>query len=1319
MQKIIGRLIVGCVLACWLISNTDAQPTPPGYGTNLWIRLNGIASNNLVGIISNTIPDIYFEVQSKSDLIHDTQWVSTGFGVYGSELTNWTALVMTNVSRTNKAFFRIRSWADDGSGLPIWWQMQYFGITGVDPYENPAGDGWNNFQKFQNGMNPNVFYTPPAPQGVTVSYNTSTSTATINWQPSSGAVTGYSLTMPSGTVTLSFNTLSYADTDPNLATALISDDFSYGSTSFQLEALYSAGSSEPATADLRFGAPNIWLVEGARGSNFLAVSALPPGTTAIRLIREDTVAEYYFGNYSFTAFTDIPLTSFSNGLFYLPPGLTTAPADGYVDPATGCLNNSYWWFAQALNASGVPISQSVAFGLNNYYGTSTWPPYAGSPSTTFGQTSNTNVNYGIAGINPLYLDGREQLKQNLIFLLRAATVSTPFGYYLGPAYSDWAFPRTYSVNCAVADFYQDFEYYDDEYNFAIFIPVQDMAPFIPVQLNVFQPFQDNCLYENCVFNASLLSYGKLTTGVFPAGSLPNNDYMVCSNVQTYTFNPPTTNGAPIAALGPDGARWLMTGQHSFNPSYLDEIGVDAVDYWPTNVMLNSVSNLFGLPFLSTELALSDGSGQTITLTPGKGTTKSGWFYSETAQPNLAAVEYDFWNAGYFDIYNEWHNPDPLPEEAGFSPTNQSDRALVVSVGGSMQVAGYLKLAVLNGYPGVYGYLGQYFDKAFKITNGIVTTNMTGLLSPYGSFFATEPGPVALVTMPDIDPLYQRGTCTIYCVSLQLDKNHDGNMDLSFSGPDATSQSSPFVFWCNNNFDRWDDDFPFNTSEQDDVLTNGVADCNYLNFFGQRVIPCTRDLEDFARLWICGVTSNLLAALPSGSTITLNWGDVGDPDWNGNNPTIDLFAAADADGGIGYLTNSATATNQINPSYSPYLGRLGPGQSLQLNANFFGNNWRGNYFIWSGVTSGNGQLNLTIQDASGNFLAQSSVWIQIENIKNMYERWTVGDNPSVVPTTIATLSAYNLPDPTQPRFRYTLPTDANTPYILLVHGYNMKPWEKDRFAETAFKRLYWLGYQGRFGAFNWPTSANWWEFGSDELQAWKSAQGLLKKLNDLNSEYPGHVYLMAHSLGNVVAGEALLLATNQVVNTYVAMQGAVSAHAYDPNTTPYTPLNDNGAPDCYAHYWTNGAPCYFNVSMGAGTYVNFYNTNDWALYNAWLLAFQNAKPFLYPSYRYVPEGNAYFKDYYNTQLFFPTNRYEIFNAIIQSRSYALGAQPDVYGIFQKNGSPQQVNLPGVWPPDPLNNDYRDHIWHSAEFRSDCPQRWQFWNQVLVQMKLKSQ
>jgi hypothetical protein len=117
-------------------------------------------------------------------------------------------------------------------------------------------------------------------------------------------------------------------------------------------------------------------------------------------------------------------------------------------------------------------------------------------------------------------------------------------------------------------------------------------------------------------------------------------------------------------------------------------------------------------------------------------------------------------------------------------------------------------------------------------------------------------------------------------------------------------------------------------------------------------------------------------LPSGSTVTLSWAGIG------TFPIIDLFQAADADGGIGYLTNLTTARNQINTNLCQYVGRLGPGGSIQLNAATFSNNWAGDHYIWCGVWSGSDQLNLTIADGSGNVLAQSSQYIQIMDIKQM-------------------------------------------------------------------------------------------------------------------------------------------------------------------------------------------------------------------------------------------------------------------------------------------------------------------------------------------------
>ena len=537
------------------------------------------------------------------------------------------------------------------------------------------------------------------------------------------------------------------------------------------------------------------------------------------------------------------------------------------------------------------------------------------------------------------------------------------------------------------------------------------------------------------------------------------------------------------------------------------------------------------------------------------------------------------------------------------------------------------------------------------------------------------------------------------------------------------------FWANQNFDRWATNksplagYFYTDVEQDDqpiafspaAPITPTPDCNYsnrlLNGYCYRAIPCTRDLEDFARLWVCGITTNLLAALPSGSTVTLNWGDVGSP--NPGNPTIDLFMAADADGGIGYLTNETIAAIQTNIFQCPYIGRLAPGGSIQLNTIQFANNWAGNHFIWCGVNNGTGGLNLTIADGSGNVLAQSTAYIQIVDIKQMYERWTVGDNPANAPVAVPYLVSDNSPAGVL-TFQYLRPTDTNTTYILHVHGFNMETWVKDRFAETEFKRLYWQGYQGRFGSFRWPTTFTSYTktFDDSESNAWASAKGLLNLLTNLNAEYPGHVYMTAHSHGTVVAGEALRQATQQglgqIVNTYVAMQGAVAAHAYDP-TTPVRSLGiyDSGTPNRYAHYYTDSSPCYFNGSAGAGTYVNFFNTNDYALSaSIWQLD-QNTKPD--SGYGYNPVPGFFYRGDETTVLTFPTNTYELFSYCDEARCYALGAEAGITTFNRK------LDLQSVWPPDNSTTDpnqkYSAHIWHSAEFRSDAASRWGFWNAVL--------
>ena len=115
--------------------------------------------------------------------------------------------------------------------------------------------------------------------------------------------------------------------------------------------------------------------------------------------------------------------------------------------------------------------------------------------------------------------------------------------------------------------------------------------------------------------------------------------------------------------------------------------------------------------------------------------------------------------------------------------------------------------------------------------------------------------------------------------------------------------------------------------------------------------------------------------------------------------------------------------------------------------------------------------------------------------------------------------------------------------------------------------------------------------------------------------------------------------------------------------------------------------------------------------AWL-TFQNLKPSL-SGYGFSNSSgtNAYFTivgGEYKTYFTFPSDTYELFANLIQSRSYALGEEYNVGGSFS---TARQVQLDAA----PYNFG-TEHIYHSAEFRSDSPQIWPFWNQVLVQMRL---
>jgi hypothetical protein len=142
------------------------------------------------------------------------------------------------------------------------------------------------------------------------------------------------------------------------------------------------------------------------------------------------------------------------------------------------------------------------------------------------------------------------------------------------------------------------------------------------------------------------------------------------------------------------------------------------------------------------------------------------------------------------------------------------------------------------------------------------------------------------------------------------------------------------------------------------------------------------------------------------------------------------------------------------------------------------------------------------------------------------------------------------------------------------------------------------------------------------------------------------------------------------------------------------------------------------SAAVGRRVNFYNQNDYALSpDAWCFD-QELKPdaYLYGFYNYGGSTND--ASPWNHFAFISMvtgaraldivthlqDRYEAMAYAAEARSTAFGATPGVGGVAN-------VDLQSVWPPDSSGNRYKDHFWHSAEFRGDYWQQQGYWSEIL--------
>ncbi len=1178
---------------------------------SLWLGILSVTNGQANLIVHGTEPEAAYEILSKETLTNST-WAGELPIVLGAAGQDWTAATVAIGARTNSLFLWARVLRDtDGDGLPDWWELEHgldpnnpdTGNTGVpDGYKDSDNDGWTNLQEYQNGTSPGLFNTPPPPRNVTARLDATGTTVIMTWESGGGPVASYEIGyyqfFP---ITQNISPTTHTATfelDPFYV-----ENLAYDNPSVAVRARFPDNSSATSLAvTIKRQNVQVYAVRGANCNFYLVPQALSAGVERIRF------GYSLWDSPGFTPWFDLYPTNLSNGSLRLP--LEQRPAEATI-------------YYECIFADG-SRSEFESLGFNTSW--EDWSSRQDTPRTVF-------------------VDARPHLKENLRFLLRAATATLPFSYTsafltdseaapVSPAPWFTTTPETYFARTASSTEYEYSGYrnYSYYYNHCLLLSAR--------------PVWEHYYWRNFVFD----SQDFTASGIWTNGAGYNGSSLMrtLNDTAQYRFGGDVSNStAPPLAFDGSSSAWLYFRNVPFDldsgvyPESVPEVGLSfAADL---AYLAANTRNCYGLFLNSLRVGLANVyyPGNLFVLYDTR-------LFPEYAQPQLQTEGYYFASQTARLRYGPRNqsgillgDPTPLPGTPNFSVTNVSP-ALITGVGQQILVSGWAKQAIVNGYANKFAYLEQYFDQAFTTTNGVVTTNETGVLSPYGEFFPTEPGRTALVTLPDIET-GERGTATVYVVSMNLDANHDGIMDRTFFGPDQTSATKPFRFWVNNDYD----------------VSSGTADLaghegnpQYRINSSDPGITCQRDLEDFARLWICG-----MPALTNGYQVTLSMNALS------GNPAINIVNAVETNGGTLYLTDSNTAYAQV---WDPY--GQGPGQkrptisatnALTLSANLFTNS--GNkYFLFEGRGIGSGELVLTIRQGT-NVLAQTSAWLDVRDVKDMFEHAHIEGVLTTFPsmrtnsTSTSTFKIDNQPD--------TASDDAKQ-LIVLAHGWNNSVAQAEIYAQTMFKRLYWAGYQGRFAALRWPTlsgETDGWlsllTYNRSEYIAFRSAAGVSAYFNSLRSRFPDYsINAAAHSMGNIVMMEALRLQAasgSNALNNYVLMEAAVPAHCYDTNAPLcpglFTEEFDHPTPNTYFGY--PGAV----TNALRGKIFNFFNTNDLAL-AAWVGNQLLQKPEGTLGYQIIPPLQPHLV---GTLI---TDPREIMAFCARPRSYAMGAQPGVHGMI---------------------------------------------------------
>jgi len=308
------------------------------------------------------------------------------------------------------------------------------------------------------------------------------------------------------------------------------------------------------------------------------------------------------------------------------------------------------------------------------------------------------------------------------------------------------------------------------------------------------------------------------------------------------------------------------------------------------------------------------------------------------------------------------------------------------------------------------------------------------------------------------------------IEVGIDANQDGKIEFSSEGSsDVTTRERPFCFWVNDDVDRYHQDPGYSELEFDDIDPTEIASQGWKSDWTYDQITSLRDLEDFSRLWIS--VHGIIDPVRNGDLyIGLRWSKTtGDP-W------IKLYPHVEMDGGTKYLFDTSTAavpltqqstTNAIaDRRTGSTVTVIAPEDGIfVLPTSVFANLTESRpvtHLLFEGCQAGMGQLQILVLKKDGTnyteFGQRSGAWLDLKEPREFIQRWSSGDADRAAPQSWVRLNG-NSGTFAPPK------TDEEKDMILYVHGYNMNggadlAGDKQRWIETIYKRLYWLGYKGR-------------------------------------------------------------------------------------------------------------------------------------------------------------------------------------------------------------------------------------------------------------------